>query len=67
VAGGKLLRSGFMPLYIGRDAVPRFAPRGSAEYRAVVEYLEAVTQEAGLNGAFRETDEMVELTQRGWS
>jgi poly-gamma-glutamate capsule biosynthesis protein CapA/YwtB (metallophosphatase superfamily) len=67
VAGGKLLRSGFMPLYIGRDAVPRFASRGSAEYRAVVEYLEAVTQEAGLNGAFRETDEMVELTQRGWS
>ena len=67
VAGGKLLRSGFMPLYIGRDAVPRFAARGSAEYRAVVEYLKAVTQEAGLNGAFRETDEMVELTQRGWS
>ena len=61
VAGGKLLRSGFLPLHIGRDAVPRFASRGSEEYRAVVEYVEAVTAEAGLNGRFRETPSMVEL------
>ena len=64
VAGGELLRSGFLPLHIGRDAVPRFASRGSEEYRAVLDYLDAVTQEAGLNGAYRETQDMVELTYR---
>ena len=62
VADGKLLRSGFLPLYIGRDAVPRFAPRESEEYRAVIEYVQAVTQEAGLNGRFSDTEDMVELT-----
>ena len=67
VAGGKLVRSGFLPLYIGRDAVPRFAHRGSDEYRSVVDYVRSVTAEACLNGRFSETAEMVELTDAAGS
>ncbi|MXO71982.1 CapA family protein [Alteraurantiacibacter buctensis] len=61
IAGGKLLKAGVMPLYIGRDAVPHFAPQGSAEHQAVIDYLAAVTQEAGLNGRYRQGADMVEL------
>ena len=67
VAGGKLVRSGCLPLYIGRDAVPRFAHRGSDEYRSVVDYVRSVTAEACLNGRFSETAEMVELTDAAGS
>ena len=61
IAGGRLLRAGFLPLHIGRDAVPRFAVPDSAEYAAVAEYLRAVTTEAGLNGTYRPGPDMVEL------
>lgn len=61
IAGGKLLKAGVMPLYIGRDAVPHFAQQGSEEHKAVVDYLTAVTQEAGLNGRYRQGADMVEL------
>ncbi len=61
IAGGKLLKAGVMPLYIGRDAVPHFAPQGSEEHQAVVDYLTAVTQEAGLNARYRQGADMVEL------
>lgn len=61
IGEGKLLRAGLLPLHIGRDAVPRLAPPGSAEHGQVVDYLTAVTQEAGLNGAYREGADMVEL------
>lgn len=61
VAEGKVLRSGFLPLTIGRDAVPRLPPPGSGDYEAVVHYLRTVTAEAGLNGWFEESVDMVEL------
>jgi poly-gamma-glutamate synthesis protein (capsule biosynthesis protein) len=61
IAGGKLGRAGFLPLHIGRDAVPRLAERGSAEHDAVVDYMTAVTAEAGLNARYRVGDAMVEL------
>lgn len=61
VAGGKLLRAGFLPIHIGRDAVPHFAPAGSAEHAAVVDYLRAVTAEAGLDACYRVAADMVEL------
>lgn len=59
VADGKLLRAGFLPLHIGRDAVPRCAAPGSADHDAVVDYMSAITHEAGLNAAYRRCDEMV--------
>lgn len=61
IAGGKLLRAGFLPLHIGRDAVPRLAVPGSAEHAAVVDYMTAVTGEAGLNARYRASADMVEL------
>jgi poly-gamma-glutamate capsule biosynthesis protein CapA/YwtB (metallophosphatase superfamily) len=63
VAGGKLLRAGFLPIKIGKDAVPRLYPPDSAEHEEVVDYLSEVTGEAGLNGQYRQTDDMVELVE----
>jgi poly-gamma-glutamate capsule biosynthesis protein CapA/YwtB (metallophosphatase superfamily) len=63
VAGGKLLRAGFLPLKIGKDAVPRLYPPGSAEHEEVVDYLTAVTGEAGLNGRYHRAADMVELVE----
>jgi len=61
VAGGKLVRAGFLPLHIGRDAVPRFVARGSEQHAAVVDYMTAITEEADLNARYRVEDDMVEL------
>lgn len=61
IAGGKITRSGFIPLHIGSDAVPQVAKRGSAEFDEVVDYLRAVTDEAGLNARFRVGEDMVEV------
>lgn len=61
IAGGRVLRSGFLPVFIGRDAVPRVAEPGSGEYHAVVEYLTAVTAEAGLATGYVSGSEMVEI------
>lgn len=61
IEAGKISRCGFLPIHIGRDAVPRFVPRASAEHAEVVAYMEAVTGEAGLNAQFRVTDDLVEV------
>lgn len=61
IAGGTIARAGFLPLHIGRDAVPRLARPGSAEHAEVVDYLAAVTGEAGLNARFRVMPDMVEV------
>jgi poly-gamma-glutamate synthesis protein (capsule biosynthesis protein) len=61
IADGKIRRSGFLPLHIGRDAVPRLPAQGDGDYAAVVDYMTAVTQEAGLNARYRIGADMVEL------
>ena len=61
LAGGRITRAGFLPLHIGNDAVPRLAAPESAEHAEVVDYLEAVTAEAGLNARFRVAADMVEV------
>lgn len=61
IAGGRIVRSGFLPLYIDRDAVPRFVEPGSARHAEVVDYMAAITREAGLNARYRLGDDMVEL------
>jgi poly-gamma-glutamate synthesis protein (capsule biosynthesis protein) len=58
---GAVVRAGLLPLHIGRDAVPRLPARGHPDHAAVVEYLSAVTEEAGLNARYRIGDAMVEL------
>lgn len=61
IAAGKVLRAGFLPVYIDRDAIPRFVERGSARHAEVVDYMTAITGEAGLNARYRTEDEMVVL------
>jgi poly-gamma-glutamate synthesis protein (capsule biosynthesis protein) len=61
LAGGRVTRAGFLPLHIGSDAIPRPAALGSAEHAEVVDYLEAVTAEAGLNARFWVAADMVEV------
>jgi poly-gamma-glutamate capsule biosynthesis protein CapA/YwtB (metallophosphatase superfamily) len=61
IAEGRLVRFGFLPVYIDRDAVPRFVAPGSERHAEVVDYMTAVTQEAGLNARYRVGNDMVEL------
>lgn len=61
IADGKIVRSGFLPLYIDRDAIPRFVERGSDRHGEVVDYVAAVTEEAGLNARYRVENDMVVL------
>lgn len=61
IAGGKVTRAGFLPIHIGRDAVPRFAEHGSSDHAEVVDYMQAVTAEAGLNARFRVAEDLVEV------
>jgi len=63
IAGGEVRRAGFLPLHIGRDAVPRLAARGGAEHAEMVDYMTAVTGEAGLNARYRVEDDMVVLEE----
>ncbi|WP_338446392.1 CapA family protein [Pelagerythrobacter marensis] len=63
IGEGKLIRAGFLPLHIGRDAVPMLADRDSAEFAEVVDYMSAVTVEAGLNARYSVTSDMVLVEQ----
>ncbi|MDB5670269.1 MAG: CapA family protein [Alphaproteobacteria bacterium] len=65
IGGGRVLRAGFLPVHIGRDAVPRFVERGSEPYCETIDYMEAVTVEAGLNARYRAAEDMVELVGAG--
>ena len=61
IGEGRLMKAGFLPLNIGRDAIPRLCNADEEGYRDVVDYLRAVTAEAGLNGTYRQGPSMVEL------
>lgn len=61
IAGGKVTRSGFIPIHIGRDAVPVPLAPGDAHYQEVIDYLDAVTREAGFATTFRSAADMVEV------
>jgi poly-gamma-glutamate synthesis protein (capsule biosynthesis protein) len=59
IANGRVRQAGFLPLAIGRDAVPRVPAPGTADFAAVVDYMAAVTDEAGLNARYRVESDMV--------
>lgn len=63
IADGRICRAGFLPLYIDRDAVPRFCAPGTQRYGEVVDYVAAVTREAGLDTRYVVTDDMVDLAE----
>jgi poly-gamma-glutamate synthesis protein (capsule biosynthesis protein) len=56
IAAGRVQEAGFIPLYIDRDAIPRPLAPHDARFGEVVDYLTAVTAEAGLNGRFMARD-----------
>ena len=59
VADGRIVESGFLPLHIGRDAVPRVLPATDARHREVVDYVRAVSAEAGLDVRLRDAGDHV--------
>ena len=52
ISEGRILETGFLPVHIGRDAVPRIVAPGDPRFDEVLDYLGAVTREASLNGHF---------------
>lgn len=61
IAQGRLQEAGFVPLYIDRDAIPRPVPAGDPRFDQVVDYMTAVTREAGLNGRYRPQSDHVAM------
>jgi hypothetical protein len=52
VADGKVVEAGFLPLWIDRDAVPRLLPPEDPRFGEVIDYMTAITAEAGLNARY---------------
>jgi poly-gamma-glutamate synthesis protein (capsule biosynthesis protein) len=52
IGAGRVQEAGFIPLYIGRDAVPRPLAPQDPRFGEMLDYLRAVTAEAGLNGRY---------------
>jgi poly-gamma-glutamate synthesis protein (capsule biosynthesis protein) len=61
IADGRLRETSILPLWIDRDAVPRLPAPDQPHFAEVVDYLRAVTAEAGLNARFRPEDARVVL------
>lgn len=59
VSAGKVVRAGFYPVHIGRDAVPQCVAPDDQRFLATVEYMRAITAEAGLNGSYEIEDDLV--------
>ncbi len=56
IAGGRIRETACLPLWIDRDAVPRPLDPGDARFHDVVEYLRAVSAEAGFDTGFQIVD-----------
>jgi poly-gamma-glutamate synthesis protein (capsule biosynthesis protein) len=61
IAGGKIIETAVIPLWIGRDAVPRPLTADDARFAEVLEYLQAVTQEAQLSARFTPREDRIVL------
>jgi poly-gamma-glutamate synthesis protein (capsule biosynthesis protein) len=53
VQGGRIVEAGFLPLWIDRDAIPRVLAPEDPRFGEVIDYMAAVTAEAGLNATYR--------------
>jgi poly-gamma-glutamate synthesis protein (capsule biosynthesis protein) len=62
IGGGRIRESGFVPLYIDRDAVPRQLAPQDPRFGEVLAYLRAVTAEADLNGELCADGAFVRIT-----
>jgi poly-gamma-glutamate capsule biosynthesis protein CapA/YwtB (metallophosphatase superfamily) len=61
VAAGKIVETAAIPLMIGRDAVPRPQTRKDPQFTQVLDYLQAVTLEAGLSARFTPLEDRIVL------
>ena len=61
IRDGRICEAGLLPVYIGRDAVPRLPTAQDPRFNEVLDYLRAVTAEAGLNGRYKVQDGRVIL------
>lgn len=59
--GGRLRETSAIPLWIDRDAIPRPISAGDAHFVEVLEYLRAVSQEAGLVTRFTAHEDRIVL------
>lgn len=59
IADGRLREAGLLPVYIDRDAIPRFVTPPDPRFAQVTDYLAAVTREAGLNARFTVCEDRV--------
>jgi len=63
IADGRLQEASLLPVYIDRDAVPRLPAPGDPRFTEVIDYLRAVTAEAGLNAGLRVAGDRAVITQ----
>ena len=59
VQAGRVVETGFLPLWIGRDAVPHLLSSDDPRFGEVVDYMTAITHEAGLNAGYRIVEDRV--------
>ncbi len=52
IADGKIQKTGFLPLFIDRDAVPRVQSPSDSAFHDTIKYMREVTAEAGLNAQY---------------
>ena len=63
IADGRIEEAGLLPVYIDRDAVPRLPAPGDPRFTEVIDYLRAVTAEAGLNAGLQVAGDRAVITQ----
>lgn len=63
IAGGRITGAGFLPLWIDHDAVPRILTADNPRFGEVVDYMRAVTAEAGLRAGFRVEGDVVRIEE----
>jgi poly-gamma-glutamate synthesis protein (capsule biosynthesis protein) len=61
IGGGRVREASLLPLWIDRDAVPRLPAADDPHFHEVLEYLRAVSSEAGLRTQFRSDGQRVVL------
>jgi poly-gamma-glutamate capsule biosynthesis protein CapA/YwtB (metallophosphatase superfamily) len=59
---GRIRESGLLPVFIDRDAVPRVVTARDPRFAEVLDYLRAVSAEAGLNGSLAADGDSVRIT-----
>jgi poly-gamma-glutamate capsule biosynthesis protein CapA/YwtB (metallophosphatase superfamily) len=65
IRDGRIRESGFLPVFIDRDAVPRVVTARDARFNEVLDYMRAISAEAGLNGCLAAEGDIVRITNAG--